>query len=228
MPSTVFPRVGIVDFFGTLPGGYVLLYSLLHFEDARSLRDSLTLLTGQDRAILVVGYVGVAYVLGSFLRAAPVGWLERWAWIQEKGIFKWIPARFRTTRFPFPDRIRYALLNFAHSSHKIGAANPSMLIFDYWKAVICRESPNLFGHVKTLEAKTRFFVGLIYACLISLMVFCFTEKWNMLLVDLLLLPPLMYALLRARREEASEVLWAYLACLKVEPSTRCRSSGYPS
>jgi len=138
-----------------------------------------------------------AYLLGSIFRVFPVSWSEYHFLL---GIHK----------FPYRDKIK-ELIEEAWKNDKVfqvkkellplneleklipsGESSDTLLsVYNYWKDVVCINSPEGFAYYQEFEARTRFFSGMFFAgifgILIAIVAFLevtYQNKWDGELVNL--------------------------------------------
>lgn len=176
MPAnTIVGRVTRGEFFAVLaPGFFIFVVAYAAFNATGSatasppslwkVLEDLSSEVGKYPALLVFIIFG-AYLLGSILRALPVGYVERM-----------IPP-FRT-KFPHADRLR-EVRETLKKHDKAAMIDPHLLItlpdddlpmhvYNYWKDVLAVCSPEGFQHYETFETRVRFFGGIFWAALFGI------------------------------------------------------------
>lgn len=159
------------DFFSVLPPGFYIFlvtYSCvaLNFIETQA-EPKLTILTVFEllftqihkQPIILIFILFACYMLGSIFRALPVYWAE-----------KTIPPF--CANFPYPDILCEVIetLNTNQSTtiHNISKMpnlknGVPMHVFNYWKDVLCVNSPEGFEYYQSFETRVRFFSGIIWA-----------------------------------------------------------------
>jgi hypothetical protein len=235
--DTALSRVNTVDFFGVLvPGVYVAAnLSLLGFafvdpnittDPAWSIINNAVVNVELNKLLLLLL---ISYLLGSTARALPVNTVDRVSGWVNSTIIPRKKARRQAyaENFPYLNLLEgiFTDLNKNNSftiSNRPKAEPTPMAAFNYWKAVIAKESPNLVAQIRAAEARVRMFAGIVWAtafslavCLIALLcprgqswwqpfVFSACCSFTLLLVFVTLIRSM-------RREEARAVYVGFLA-----------------
>jgi predicted membrane protein len=236
MPQSTLPRFGLTDFLGTLPGGFytlLVVYSLAHTIEV-DLASSIAPLDSSGLLSTVIVFMA-SFLIGSIYRSVPVNWI---AWDKGFPNSEHIQDCLQTLRDCSPAIGHIPDIHFTEASvqNQPIAKTKAMGVFDFWKAVICHLSPNAFNHIKSLEAKVRFFAGMVSAACICTLIggvglAANSWVWSLETWPLVCSPVLgvlcWAALRRARKEEVSEVVWSYVALLQNSSGSEATHSTIP-
>lgn len=175
-------HVSTIDFFGVLiPGLYVsgnLLLLTFAFVDPKETTESAWIII--DNAI--IGFqlnklfllLLVAYLFGSAARVFPVNVIDKISgWINQKISRNETWKEESKQKFPYIEYLNKLHGDIKHYNSftvttELQEEPDPMSVFNYWKAVITRESPNLVAQIRAAEAKVRMFAGIVWATGFSL------------------------------------------------------------
>jgi len=219
MPAgSAISKIGKVEFFAVMPSGFyvlniafILLYEEAWTQPADSLWDHISPLadlTKENPVILIFILFG-SYLLGSILRAIPVGWSER---VSKLGVPSKFPyqARLETVRthlentgcFYTQDTCDLFIQGDTDSIHSV---------FNHWKDILCVNCPEAFDYYRAFEARTRFFSNMFLAGLTGLIGALimigrtdnlrYGPAWYLLGISLIIIVPFGLQLKRVRLQE---------------------------
>lgn len=191
----------------------------------------------------LLSIVFIAYLLGNIPRAFVVGptdgccnklvRIARLKLLRLRYKSYWKQRVRRARGFPYPEVLRVSLRDLRDNDSTVKHINwfppttsSAVVAFDYWKLVLCMDQPSAFAFTQVLEARVRFFVGMIWAAtggvvfslagLICWLITSRTFDWISLIILLFSLGILGVfggTLRFVRAEEAVQVLLAYVAHL---------------
>jgi hypothetical protein len=165
-------KIGKIDFFACLPSGtyvFLCIYLVLNMgEDSYNLMSQIALLskstTTNPSSLLLILFC--SYLLGSILRAIPVSFSE--ALIHRK-----------KSEFPYEDKLKEMITEIQKHS-PVSQVNPELLpsvdheitksSYNYWKDVICVNTPEAFVHYQEFEARTRYFSGMFLSGVVGVLI----------------------------------------------------------
>jgi hypothetical protein len=159
-------KISKIEFFACLPSGtyfFICLYLFFNIDTDKNGSSQalwslvLELVASTSRnPTSVLGILFTAYLLGSILRAIPVSYAER--------MMQW-----KKSEFPYKENISALIDNATKYCEASGIKKDDLplhdrdttaIIFNYWKDVLCVNSPNAFDNYREFEARTRFFAGM--------------------------------------------------------------------
>lgn len=247
--SNALSRVSSVDFFGVLPAGFYTflsgIYCVTDFYDIGSptvwgrLEPFAKEL--KDNPVTILFLLFAAYMIGAVIRVIPVdftdelvkrvkGWMRR---SKRSDGTTGQSANGHSGKFPYTDVIQniWRALDRQKELTQLGATNFPKVdspvaeqVLNYWKDYLCIWSARGFAEVQSLEARVRFFVGMIWAGSIGLCGGCIAIL-NALFGRQSLRPSLCFVLVslaitvafgrylrQVRRREVRGVYRLYVAC----------------
>ncbi len=112
----------------------------------------------------------LSYLLGNFLRAIPVRIADKYC----KKLFSWTSKNNDLVKIYYQEDFPYhtALSNLLENLRKNGFPEEIFYVplpetvhtvYNYFKAVICSESPGAFSFTQALEARVRLFAGMFWS-----------------------------------------------------------------
>lgn len=229
-------RVSTIDFFGVLiPGLYLtsnLLLLAFAFVDPKETTDFAWIIindaiVGFDLNKLLLLLL-VAYLSGSATRVFPVNVIDKISgWINQKISRNKSWKEESKQKFPYVGYLNKLHVDINQNNSFTLTIEPQMepepmSAFNYWKAVVTRESPNLVAQIRAAEAKVRMFAGIVwvtgFSLILSLIALSFSNirywwppfvisaciSFTLLLIFIIGLRPM-------RREESRAVYLAFLS-----------------
>ncbi|MCP4601206.1 MAG: hypothetical protein GY847_11895 [Proteobacteria bacterium] len=234
--KTALPSVNVGDFFAiVVPGFYVICTaSLFGFMTIprNAQQDEPWKIICQAVANMDANWIALcvvaSYLVGNIMRILPVKWPDAWCgWIFGKLLRSRKELYEEGETFPYPKALKrrfdrlggQKVFNLPEApTEKEGL----YVVFNYWKIILCKESPELFACTQVLEARVRMFVGIIWATGVGVIlggvqfIIPGTRVWwePLLLSSLISFAIFLLFLLllrEARNEEARTVFFSYLA-----------------
>ena len=177
-------RIGRVEFLGVVPPGFYML-SVAAFT-ALAVTDRAGASSPWDRTLPLVELLEhwpiavlvllASYLLGQIPRALTVNFTDDLCLLFHRRARKrhdW-PGPLFGERFPYR-RVLQDIFNDLQDQGGRGSDvsvpdndERAMVVFDFWKVVLCMRSPHAFSFIQSLEARVRFFVGVFWAGCVGL------------------------------------------------------------
>ncbi len=241
--QSILGRFSKSDFFSVLPPGfYIFIVSYTTYSAATSEKADSTILSDilklsndiRTDPFLIVFVLFASYLLGSIIRAIPIRFLCRFT------------PPFHDD-FPYPIRLNELINHLRNNRDRLGYENNDLSIlpelkdldkinkkekfefireysdiYNYWKAVLCINSPGGFDYYETYETRVRFFAGMVWAGLVGIIlgiIVYFTTDSHLtsgvlFLVSLLIMFVFRINFHRVRGQEAKELVLLIAAYLK--------------
>ncbi|WDE04122.1 hypothetical protein SG34_022605 [Thalassomonas viridans] len=221
--KTIISKVGKIDFFAVLPSGTYCFLSLYiafgidHDEKTENLWQAIELLIEdvQHYPSTILLILFCIYLLGSILRAIQVS----------------IPEKiFYGEDFPYDESIKslFKTIKSHSEASDIDTKKIPMIdkgfspdVYNYWKQVICIESPEGYSDYQEFEARTRYFAAMSLAGLTGFFLalgillytcdFSYSLAWQQLVVSIILFSIFGFELHRVRTQEVMRLTGLYLA-----------------
>ena len=229
--ATTLSRIGRFEFFAILAPGVCLVAVVTIFLTACMVEPSIdagqamTAISNQIKNQWPFGVVILlfAYLVGSILRAIPVGAADGFCGY----LFKWTAIRgydhiLYVDDFPYGAMLEKQLaalqMNDQFDDVTLPADGTSHTIFNMWKLILCDRSPGIFEYAQDLEGRVRLFSGMIWVavpsgvlgiigCFLSRRCGCIHPSWFPIMTGMAVASFLFFFLLgwRLRRVRAEEV-----------------------
>jgi hypothetical protein len=165
--SSTIARLTSVEFFAAMPPGlFVCMVAFTSFSVEKSLSscDSLWKLllalavTLRENPIIILFALFAAFICGSIIRSIPARWAE-------------YVISFGRSPFPYHSLLKDMLdqmekeadASYLDKTQLPNLNKMSSITFNYWKDVLCVQSPEAFSFYQTYEARSRFFTGMFWA-----------------------------------------------------------------
>lgn len=170
MPArTIVGQFSKSEFFSVLPPGFytfIVVFSCYAVSAPQGARPSTLWMIFDalsakiySNPVLLIFVLFACYLFGSIFRTLPVYWAE-------------MTVRFRNPNFPYSNVLSDALVELGshakatkHDSKKLPDLTQGvpMNVFNYWKNLLCLQSPEGFEYYQTFETRVRFFGGMIWS-----------------------------------------------------------------
>lgn len=219
MPAgSTLSKIGKVEFFAVMPSGFyvlniafILLYEKAWHPPADALWDHINpmLELTKDNPVILIFILFVSYLLGSILRAIPVGWSER---VSKLGIRSQFPYQIdiETVRTHLEETRCFYTQDTCDLSIP-GDTDSIHVVFNHWKDILCVNSPEAFDYYRAFEARTRYFSNMFLsglAGIIGSLIMMgrsgnlqYGPAWYLFGISLIILVPFGLQLKRVRLQE---------------------------
>lgn len=173
----VLSRVSRFDFFAIMaPGFYILstfvVVATAIYDNGAAVNAWVRLLSIVEKASspwpMVIGIILLSYLIGTIPRAVPVNRADKickylFKWLQREGYVRFLYEDHFPFRRVLEKQLTALQSNGFANSIKIPKEGTTHSLFNFWKMIVCEQSPAAFAFTQGLEARVRLFSGMIWA-----------------------------------------------------------------